>query len=270
MGWDVVQIGLNHNLPVEDPFETAKEVAKRMNRNIKLGYMKEYEYDVDNNVVYYSNDFSFVELGNFDVDDSNECLRMEVRDYQANQILKTVGIDNIRIAATKNDVGKMLLSNIEEDPYSLYEIDEDSENLTICKENVELWVDIFGRWSCWERAFHSQDTQDIDLLHDYRIKIFNRAQIFGCNEVVICADQGPGELIYSKLNYSADSLKEYARSYQYLRDCEEVTNDFDMEDWKKHAKHISFASFFKNEVVLNEGDFIEVIFDDFSDLKETL
>ena len=117
MDWDVVQIGLNHNLPVEDPFETAKEVAKRMNRNIKLGYMKEYEYDVDNNVVYYSNDFSFVELGNFDVDDSNEYLRMEVRDYQANQILKTVGIDNIRIAATKNDIGKMLLSDIEEDPY---------------------------------------------------------------------------------------------------------------------------------------------------------
>ena len=30
MGWDVVQIGLRHNLPVQDPFATAKEVAKRM------------------------------------------------------------------------------------------------------------------------------------------------------------------------------------------------------------------------------------------------
>jgi len=36
MGWDVVQIGLRHNLPVHDPFATAKEVAKRMNRNIRL------------------------------------------------------------------------------------------------------------------------------------------------------------------------------------------------------------------------------------------
>ncbi len=270
MGWDVVQIGLNHNLPVEDPFETAKEVAKRMNRNIKLGYMKKYEYDVDNNVVYYSNDFSFVELGNFDIDDSNEYLRMEVRDYQANQILKTVGIDNIRIAATKNDIGKMLLSDIEEDPYSLYKINGGSENFTIFKENVELWVDIFGRWSCWESAFYSQDSQDIDWLRDYRIKIYNQAQMFGCNEVIICADQGPGEFILDKRNYSSNLLKEYVRSYQYLKDYNTVTNELDEEEWEKHAKHISFASFFKNEVVLNEGDFIEVIFDDFSDLKETL
>ena len=33
MGWDVVQIGLRHNLPVHDPFATAKEVAKRMKIN---------------------------------------------------------------------------------------------------------------------------------------------------------------------------------------------------------------------------------------------
>lgn len=29
MGWDVAQIGLRHNLPVHDPFATAKEVASR-------------------------------------------------------------------------------------------------------------------------------------------------------------------------------------------------------------------------------------------------
>lgn len=45
MGWDVVQIGLRHNLPVNDPFATAKEVAKRMNRNVRLVYRNEYEYD---------------------------------------------------------------------------------------------------------------------------------------------------------------------------------------------------------------------------------
>ena len=50
MGWDVVQIGLRHNLPVHDPFATAKEVAKRMNRNVRLVYRNEYEYDKENNV----------------------------------------------------------------------------------------------------------------------------------------------------------------------------------------------------------------------------
>ena len=267
MGWDVVQIGLNHNLPVEDPFETAKEVAKRMNRNIKLGYMKEYEYDVDNNVVDYSDEFSFVELGKFDVDDSNEYLRMEVRDYQANQILKTVGIDNIRIAATKNDAGEMLLRDIEDGPYALYEIEDADSYIMIFKENIELDVYVCGRWSCWESAFYSEDSQDIDWLRDYRIKIYNQAQLFGCNEVIICADQGPGEFILEKSNYSSNSLKEYVRSYQYLKDYNTVTNELDEEEWEKHAKHISFASFFKNEVFLTEDDFIEVVFDDFSDLE---
>ena len=35
MGWDVVEIGLKQNLPVNEPFATAQEVAQRMNRNIR-------------------------------------------------------------------------------------------------------------------------------------------------------------------------------------------------------------------------------------------
>lgn len=40
--WDVVQIGLRHNLPVHDPFATVKEVAKRMNQNVRLVYRNYY------------------------------------------------------------------------------------------------------------------------------------------------------------------------------------------------------------------------------------
>ena len=29
MGWDVVQIGLRHNLPVQDPFATEKRSCKK-------------------------------------------------------------------------------------------------------------------------------------------------------------------------------------------------------------------------------------------------
>lgn len=36
MGWDVVEIGLKHNLPVNEPFATAQEVAKRMKQNVRL------------------------------------------------------------------------------------------------------------------------------------------------------------------------------------------------------------------------------------------
>ena len=62
MGWDVVEIGLRHDLPVHDPFAMAKEVAKRMKQNIRLVYRKEYEYDIVKNVVRESKDYELIEL----------------------------------------------------------------------------------------------------------------------------------------------------------------------------------------------------------------
>ena len=38
MGVDVVNIGLNHTLPVDDPQVLAKEIVQRLQWNIKLGY----------------------------------------------------------------------------------------------------------------------------------------------------------------------------------------------------------------------------------------
>ena len=86
MGWDVVQIGLRHNLPVHDPFATAKEVAKRMNRNVRLVYRNEYEYDSVNNVVRQAGGEEFVELDKFEVNNSRDYLQMIASDYQAKQI----------------------------------------------------------------------------------------------------------------------------------------------------------------------------------------
>jgi hypothetical protein len=57
MGWDVVQIGLRHNLPIYDPFAIAKEVAKRMNQNIKLVYRNKYMYDKEKNVISEANNY---------------------------------------------------------------------------------------------------------------------------------------------------------------------------------------------------------------------
>lgn len=43
---------------------------------------------------------------------------------------------------------------------------------------------------------------------------------------------------------------------------------WDVVEWKKNAKHIMFSSYFQNQVVLNKGDFIEIIYDDFSDINQ--
>lgn len=269
MGWDVVQIGLRHNLPIDDPFATAREIAKRMNRNIKLVYMNMYEYDIENNVVYDINDepYSF-ELGKIEVDSSSEYLIMEVNNYQANRILEIAGIDNLRAASLKNEAGKYLLDDIE-NSYYLYEInDTDNHNIiTVFKENVDLDICVYERWSCFERAFHLLNTDDMEWLNNYRMQIYDRAKMFGCDEVIICCNQGPGEFIFTKMDVSADELKEYARSFQYIDDYGKCVEKFDVNEWKKCAKHIFFPSFFKNGAILSDDDFVEVIYDDFSDLR---
>lgn len=264
MGWDVVQIGLKHNLPVNDPFATANEVAKRMKRNVRLGYSNDYEYDIANNVVSGVEDYEFIELGRYEGNESEDYLRMTVSNYQAYQILESVGIDKLHQAIFVDELAKLILSDIEE-PFELYEIEDADTYIRIFKENVDLDVYVDGRWHCWGDAFHQSGQEDREWLRNYRVQIYNRAKIFGCQKVIICSNQGPTEMIYDKMNYSADKLKEYAQSFQYLKDSNWL-EEWEKTDWKKNAKQMMFSSYFQNQIHLSDEDFVEVIYDDFSDI----
>ena len=267
MGWDVVQIGLRHNLPIDDPFATAREIAKRMNRNIVLVYRNMYEYDIANNIVYDIDDEPYsIELGKIEVDSSTDYLTMEVNNYQANKILEIAGIENLRVASCKNEPGKYLLDDIE-NSYYLYEINSRDILITIYKENIEFGACVYENWPYFEGAFHLLSPDDIEWLKNYRMQIYNCAKMFGCDEVIICCNHGPGEFIYTKMDLSADELKEYARSFQYIEDYGKCDGRFDVNEWKKSAKHIFFPSFFNNQVILSDDDSVDVIYDDFSDLR---
>ena len=265
MGWDVVEIGLRHNLPVHDPFATAQEVAKRMNRNVRLVYRNEYEYDSVNNVVRGAEGDEFIELGKYEVNSSKDYLQMIASDYQARQILESVGEEKLR-QATFASAADSILEDIE-DSFELYEIEDRNDNtyIRIFKENVNLDVSVIERWTTWEYAFHSSGKWR-EWLRDYRMRIYQQAKMFGCNEVIICSDQGPTIEIFDKMNYLADDLKEYARSFQYLNDDTTWVEKWEKEEWRKNAKHIMFSSYFQNQLNLSNEDFVEVIYDDFSDI----
>lgn len=260
----MVQIGLRHNLPVNDPFATAREVAKRMNQNVRLVYRNEYEYDVVKNVVSVAKGYDLIELGKFEVNESSDYLRMIVSNYQANELLRIVDIDKLRKATFTDEFAKLILDDLKK-PYDYYEIEDYEENLFIgiYKENVNLDVNVVERWRMWESAFHPSSPYR-EWLRDYRMQIYNQAQLFGCNEVIICSDQGPTEFIYDKMNCSAEDLKNYARSFEYLKDNGWLKVSVD--EWKKHAKHIMFSSVFQNQLSLSDKDWVEVIYDDFSDI----
>lgn len=266
MGWDVVEIGLKHNLPVNDPFATAQEVAKSMKQNIRLVYQNKYEYDSTNNFVRKVGGYELIELGKFEVNNSGNYLQMTVSDYQAHEILESVGIDKLRLATFEGEFTESILDDIE-DPFELYEIEDkkDCLDIRIFKENVNLDVYVIERWHKWEDAFNQSSQEDREWLRNYRIQIYHQAKLFGCQEVIICSDQGPTGMIYNNMYYSADNLKEYARSYQYLKDTTWL-EEWKKEEWRKNAKHITFSSYFQNQLNLSGDDFVEVIYDDFSDI----
>lgn len=266
MGWDVVEIGLRHNLPVNDPFATAQEVAKRMKQNVRLVYQNEYEYDIAKNVVKEAEGDEFIELGKYEVNDSKDYLQMTVSDYQAHQIQESTGIEKLRQTTFEGEYADLILDDIE-DSFELYEIEgrKDNTYIRIFKENVDLDVSVIERWRTWEYAFHLSGKYR-EWLRNYRMQIYHQAKMFGCQEVIICSDQGPTEMIYNNMHYSSDNLKEYARSYQYLKDTTWL-EEWKKEDWKKNAKQIMFSSYFQNQLNLSGDDFIDVIFDDFSDIE---
>ncbi len=269
MVWDVVNIGLRHKLPVNDPFATAEEVAKRMNRNIRLVYRNEYEYDNEKNVISEAKGDEFIELGKYEVNKSKDYLQMTVSNYQAHQILGLVGEDKLRQATFEGEYADLILDDIE-DSFELYEIEggKDDVYIRIFKENVDLDVSVIERWRTWEYAFH-QSGKYREWLRNYRMQIYKQAKMFGCNEVIICSDQGPTIEIFDKMNYSSDDLKEYARSYQYLNDDTAWVDEIEKEEWKKNAKHIMFSSVFQNQLNFSDEDFVEVIYDDFSDIDNS-
>ena len=267
MGWDVVEIGLRHDLPVDDPIATAQEVAKRMKQNVRLVYRNEFEYDIENNVVSISKGPDFIEIGKYEVNYSKDYLKMIASNYQANKIQELVGIDKLRKATFASDFAEFIIDDLE-DAFELYEIVSDEVDIRIFKENVDLDVYIGERWKNWERALHQLNSdKDKEWLRNYRMQIYNRAQLFGCKEVIICSDQGPTQSIFANMHYSSEDLKEYAHSLQYFKDCKCSASEAD--EWKKHAKHVMFSSLFQNQLVLSDKDFIEVIYDDFSDIGES-
>lgn len=271
MGWDVVQIGLRHNLPVEDPIATAQEVAKRMKRNIRLVYRNEYEYDIETNTVYRVRGHEYIELGRFKVTDSESYLQMLVSNYQANLIVEKIGYENLKKAKFEDEDAELILDDLE-DPFEMYEIEDvdtrdDYIYIRIFKENVDLDVTVIERWTGWEHAFHTDEwPEGAEWLREYRMKIYDRAKMFGCNEVIICSDQGPTIMIHGAMNYSANDLKEYALSCKFHEDSTWLESE-DIESWRENAQQITFSSFFQNEVLLTEEDFVEVIYDDFKDLE---
>lgn len=269
MGWDVVQIGLRHNLPIDDPMATAKKIATRMKQNIRLVARDDYRFDTEKNLVYSTHSWDCIELGTFKVNDFDKFFRLTVLNYQANQILDQIGVDNLKNIQFADEDAEFLICELER-PFALYELDYDDDGnyMQFFRECINLDICVIERWWTWVTKIREKVLED-NWLWNYRKRIYDRAKLFGCNEVVICSDQGPTELMCELMNKSADELVAYTKSRKYI---DEVTwdDEKDKEDWINHGKQIQFSEYFSGtskELLLSEDDFVEVVFDDFKDLE---
>ena len=104
MGWDVVQLGLKHDLPIDDPQATAQVLARRMGCDVQVGYYKDCEYDEAERRVY-SIPYAFVPLGTPHRGGSSApSLRLVIGNYWAdelNQRIAPYGLSEIDFEETR-------------------------------------------------------------------------------------------------------------------------------------------------------------------------
>ena len=58
----------------------------------------------------------------------------------------------------------------------------------------------------WVHRFESTDEVNWSRLQEYRMQVYERAKVFGCEQVIYCADQGPTESIYDGMDMGAEEL----------------------------------------------------------------
>ena len=93
---------------------TAKEIVTRVKQNIRLVARDEYRFDTEKNLVYSTHSWDCIELGTFKVNDFDKFFRLTVLNYQANQILDQIGVDNLKTYnSTTSKTLKLLMTPME-------------------------------------------------------------------------------------------------------------------------------------------------------------
>lgn len=266
MGQDVASIGLRHDLPVDDPYELLRVIAKRLNRNVKLVVREEYQFFFELMMITSLPDWEFIELGRIQVHDSDDYLLLIFNDYQALCIRNLVGPEGIHRILRADDFSELCFSPLNEPDRILYEIESDSLYYRIYQNNISLSTYASERWNWWSDDA-KQGPNCSQFVHNYRRALYEEAQMFGCKEVIICSDQGVTISVYWSLELSPEELKRFAESREYLDEQDYPCSGLSKDDWLRYGKQIYFPDYLSGRAPLLQGkEFIELIYDDFADL----
>lgn len=259
MGWDIVAIGTNHNLPVGDPIQTADRISQLVKFPISVGYYEDWLYNHKDNSIRSSNEYKWIEIAK--INPQKECpeISFSIEHYCARKLYSEhhaqIG-SNINFINTKER--EWFISNATEELFALYECDSTTRpyfDLRIFKEIVEFTEDFPGRWFQFVHALKNAHTHPYkDNLRDFRQQIFRQLKICGCDKAFYFADQGPGLWLFDAIDKSSKDWVSYLIEGEYI------------EDGK--PKIFDIPHILNGSIVLSEDEWIDCLIDDFSDFEK--
>lgn len=259
MGWDIIAIGTNHKLPIENPVETAKQLSPVISGPISIGYYIKWHYDAKtNNVIIPDGMYKWEELALINSDCLGYKNLFSIAEECARRVLYEIPSIDRAIFATEQEKD-WFISDALDEPFALYEIDTPGGQylgIRIFNEIVEFSEKFGGRWFAFTNVFHEPYIgENKRRLDDFRKDIYAQLRASGCDKAYYLPDQGFGEILCDKINLPANEWLSFMLSRSYLDEDDSAHLIFDIQEYIQGGR-----------ILIEEC--ITCVIDDFSDFKD--
>lgn len=257
MGWDIVAIGTNHKLPIDNPIKTAERISLLTNRPLSIGYYEDWKYSPSDHSITRGS-YDWHEISRLNPNAKGKTILFSIENYSARKTYSQHFKSLRDIHFGNSDEREWFVECATGEPFAIYECDDDKpENfdLRVCKDIVEFTENFKGRWFQFVDALKDPESSPHkEHIQEFRNYIFQQMKACGCDVAYYFADQGSGEFLYDFINKPSKEWVEY----------------LEKGDWAEDAnpKIVEVRDLLNGSIVLSEEDWIDCFIDDFSDYKE--
>lgn len=297
MGWDINSVG-KHSFDTSSLEILARQLSDTFDINIDYGHSNVVKYNETKHQVDYVDDYTFEKIG--EVLKSKKCKVYQLCDDHFNEkaIYEIFGgnLNNVVYQQIDNEDKFDFFKFLVKEGFDFLDSKKELYNLSISikhKKKINnyefkrcfIYNDVISitieepfRWFGFVNQL-KENAEYFDDFVNYRQSMAKLYQKAGSEQVVYFPDQGVTELILDMMfstNCSWNDLLNYIITKAYYSDYIQI--DFQEESYRKlalkefkqkdKALHVSISDFFLNDKPFFKlKDNLEVLFDDFKDLK---
>ncbi len=263
MGWDIVAIGTNHKLPLDNPQEIAKRLLPLCPGDISIGYYRDRVLDLQAKSIS-PGDYEWIEEQIIKSNKTGPVTFFEDKDKASRLIFQAVQDILSDITFDSTNEREDFLSLVTEGPFYLYGL-ENPQNfhpyVRVFKEIFDMDVNFPGRWSQFADLFRHPYAGIVkEHLDVFRTHIFTQMRLSGCDCAYYFPDQGYGGLIFDNIHMPVKEWLLYLCS-------KEVKDQIEHND-ETHPYILSVRDYLSGKFMLGPHDDVYVVKDDFSDLLQ--